>query len=263
MAERLSTGLRNYKLGGGSDREAFKDFIRKIYSGPAPASADDAVTGVLLAIVSKASGAVLTTNYSTPSRWSITIPGTHAAGTYKVTITIDATAYTVTYDTEEVGAEGHASNDDIARGLARKINHSLSGCPQVFAIAEGANSKLYVQSKIPGIDLAIVDGGGTVTITTFTEIAVETAANTIRFAKPSNGAMSKNTDVWSGLILVSGVAGYFRDVQQVDDSTSSSTALRYQGSVSTSGAELNLSSISLVAGTTLTIDTYSVSQPAE
>jgi len=258
--ERLSTGLRNYILQEGSFREAFKDCKIQAYSGTAPASADDAYTGVLLLTLTKASGALLSTAYGVPSRWSITIPGTHASGTYKVSVTYGTTAYVCTYDTEATGAEGHGSNDDIARGLARKI---VDECPHVFAIAEGANSKLYVQSKIPGINLAIVDGGGTVTIVTFAEILAETAVNSLQFGIAASGAMAKTSDVWSGVVAVSGVVGYFRIVRPNDDGTLSTTQVRAQGNAATSGAELGFSNTSLVAGETHTADNYSISLPAE
>ena len=49
MALKYSTGLRNFLLGEGSLRKAFEDGQLLIYSGAAPANADDAPLGVLLA----------------------------------------------------------------------------------------------------------------------------------------------------------------------------------------------------------------------
>ena len=49
MALSLSTGLRQFLTGEGSLRKAFEDGILNIYSGAAPANADAAPTGVLLA----------------------------------------------------------------------------------------------------------------------------------------------------------------------------------------------------------------------
>ena len=131
MTERLSTGMRNKILS--MKREIMDDFVRKIYTGTAPTDADDAATGTLLVTISKSSGTVDSNERSIPGRWSVTIPGTHAAGTYAVSITTadSVTATTCTYDTSD--PEGHASNDAIAKGLARKIRE---GCSQVFAIAE-------------------------------------------------------------------------------------------------------------------------------
>lgn len=263
MAEKLSTYLRNYILGGGSYREAFKDSVMLVYTGTPPDDADDAASGTQLAVISSSGGAVLSTTYSVPSTWSVTIPGAHVSGTYILTVTSETTAYTCSFDTEATGSEGHASNDTIARGLAREVvNH----CPQVFAIAEGANSKLYIQSRVPGINLAVADGGGTVTIVTFAEIIAETAANTVRFTIPSSGSMGKDALVWSDTVLVTGVAGYFRIVTPVDLAQAADTTFLYprlQGSISTSGAELNLSNTSLTAAATLTIDNYTIGQPAE
>lgn len=263
MAEKLSIAARNMILGGMSIREIFKDCVMLIYTGTAPDDADDAYTGTQLAVISKSGGAVSANEYSVPSRWSVTIPGAHVAGTYILTITIDSTDYTCTYNTDSTESEGHASNDDIARGLARKV---VDGCTQVFAIAEGANSKLYIQARIPGIDLAIVDGGGTITIVTLSEILAETAADTIRFGLPASGSVAKDTSTWSDTALATGVAGYFRiartnDLSQVEDTTS--IYPRLQGSISTSGAELNLSNTSFTLGDTITITSYNIGQPAE
>ena len=56
MALKYSTGLRNFLVGEGSLRKAFEDGVLNIYSGAAPANADEAPTGVLLAKITKASG---------------------------------------------------------------------------------------------------------------------------------------------------------------------------------------------------------------
>jgi hypothetical protein len=53
---KLSTGLRNQLLASNSLKTIFAASFIKIYSGSAPASADDAVTGTLLCTISIASG---------------------------------------------------------------------------------------------------------------------------------------------------------------------------------------------------------------
>jgi hypothetical protein len=58
MALKYSTGLRNFLVGEGSLRKVFEDAVLNLYSGAAPATADDAPLGVLLAKITKASGAV-------------------------------------------------------------------------------------------------------------------------------------------------------------------------------------------------------------
>ena len=259
MAERISTGARNWILA--LKRELFNDCVMKIYSGTSPASADDETSGTRLVTISKSSASVSTTERSTPGRWSVTIPGTHAEGTYAVNITTadSATATTCTYTTAD--PEGHADNNAIAKGLAREINE---GCHQVFAIAEGANSKLYIQERVGGLDISTVaDGGGTITITTFTEIEVAARCDALCFGLPASGSMSKSSDTWSGTVDTSGTAGYFRIVRPDDDGTESTTQKRLQGTISTSGSELNMSNTSLTATQPHTVDDYSLTEPAE
>lgn len=259
MAERISTGMRDAILA--MKREILDDCVMKIYTGTAPTDADDAKDGTLLVTVTKSSGTVDSNERSTPGRWSVTIPGTHAEGTYAVSITTadSVTPVVCTYNTTD--PEGHADNNVIAKGLARKIRE---GCPQVFAIAEGANSKLYIQGRIGGLDIsAVANGSGTVTIVTFDEIEVAARCDALYFAVPASGSMSKATDTWSGLIGTGGVAGYFRIVRPDDDGLLSTTQKRLQGTISTSGAELNMGNTSLTATETHTVTTYSLTEPAE
>lgn len=57
MTIRLSTGLRNGMLDSTGMKEAFTNGVLYLYSGAQPASADNAVTGTLLVIISKDAGA--------------------------------------------------------------------------------------------------------------------------------------------------------------------------------------------------------------
>jgi hypothetical protein len=58
MALKYSTGLRNFLAGDGSLRKAFEDAVPNIHSRAAPSNADDAPLRVLLAKITKTSGAV-------------------------------------------------------------------------------------------------------------------------------------------------------------------------------------------------------------
>lgn len=69
------------------------------------------------------------------------------------------------------------------------------------------------------------------------------------------GSIPKNpSEVWSGVVLATGTATYFRYVSPTDDGTLSTTALRIQGVCATAGADLNMSSVNLTAGATQTVD---------
>jgi hypothetical protein len=91
--------------------------------------------------------------------------------------------------------------------------------------------------------------------------------NGLRFEASSGGTMAKRiTDVWSGLNSASGNAGWFRQYGSVADShalDSTGTAIRMDGAIATSGAELNLNNTALVAGATTTIATWGMTIPAQ
>ncbi len=77
-----------------------------------------------------------------------------------------------------------------------------------------------------------------------------------------SGVLSKNADIWSGVAGATGTASYFRLVVNTDTGVLSTTEIRMQGTVGTSGADINMSSVSIVSGATQTIDTWDLTMPA-
>ena len=253
MALKYSTALRQFRTMGGSLRKGFEDAILNIYSGTAPDTADMAPTGSLLAKITKASGAVVLGARSTPKRYKVNI-GTHADGTtFKLNVTVDGvgpTAYTYT-NTPDLDADG------VAKGLALLIND----IPQLVAIAEGGNGNLYIQGDIAGLDFTIADGGGTGTLTV-TSVEAAARANTLQLGLPVLGVISKNSDVWSGLGLAALTPGYFRLVTSSDTGALSTTEIRIQGIISTSGADMDISNMNIAIGATQTVDNFDLTEPA-
>jgi len=87
-------------------------------------------------------------------------------------------------------------------------------------------------------------------------------ANGLTFATATGGAVSK-TGVWSMNGVATGVAGWFRlKGNATDDGSASTTLPRMDGSVATSGADMNLSNLSITAGAPTTIDAFTWTQPA-
>lgn len=83
-------------------------------------------------------------------------------------------------------------------------------------------------------------------------------------AAAANGVLAKSAEVWSGAIVATGVAGYYRFAAAGDTGAASTTEERIQGSVGLAGADLNLTSTSLTTNASLTaqtIDYYVVSLP--
>jgi hypothetical protein len=81
-------------------------------------------------------------------------------------------------------------------------------------------------------------------------------------AVATNGACTKANEVWSGINLLSGTATYWRFILPGDTGGASTTAKRLQGLASTSGSELVMTSINLVAAAPQNVDFFSVGLPA-
>ncbi len=81
-------------------------------------------------------------------------------------------------------------------------------------------------------------------------------------ASAVSGVLSKDANVWSGVASATGTASYFRLVVNTDTGVLSTTEIRMQGTVGTSGADINMSSVSIVSGATQTIDTWDLTMPA-
>lgn len=79
----------------------------------------------------------------------------------------------------------------------------------------------------------------------------------------ASGVLSKSTNTWDGVAVATGTAGYFRYCASTSDAGGTSTTeVRIQGAVSTSGAELNMSSTTITSAATTTIDTFDITMPA-
>jgi hypothetical protein len=86
----------------------------------------------------------------------------------------------------------------------------------------------------------------------------------IAFGTAGTGALPKAASVWSGTIGVTGVAGWFRlyGTAGTASGTNGTANVTIDGNVGVSGSDLVLSHSSLVAGATLTIDTFTLEVPA-
>jgi hypothetical protein len=96
--------------------------------------------------------------------------------------------------------------------------------------------------------------------------AVSNLTNGLDFAAASAGAMTKSlSETWQFVGIADGTAGWFRHVSGVAaDSLTTDTNVypRIDGRISTSGAEMGMSNLSVVTGATSTIDTYSIAFPS-
>lgn len=79
----------------------------------------------------------------------------------------------------------------------------------------------------------------------------------------TDGVIAKNgTEVWGATGLANGTAGYYRLVTSSDDgTTTSTTAVRVDGVIATSGGDMNMSSTTIAIGAPLLINTATFTIP--
>ena len=251
MTLRLSTGLRNKMLGmqgevaaqiaedtytsnlafvdgGGSDDTITDDGSNFITAGFAP--------GQLIFVY----GATTAGN-NTAFASGVALTGV-AAGTLSFATGTVNTAEAFAATTRIVACKGGSIRDVMMDGVLR----------------------IYSGSQPATADTAVA---GTLLL----EISVSAGAfvagafdNGLEFGDAASGAIAKaSAETWQDTGIASGTAGWFRFVGNATDAGAASTTLpRIDGSVGTSGADLNMSSTSITSGATYTIDTFQLTLPA-
>ena len=261
MALRISTGLRDFMLERGSFKRALQNGKLKIYSGSQPTSPNDAPNGTLLCTISLASGAI--TN-------EVLAEGSVALNTGSTFTTFDS----ITVDSRDIMSGAVAWDTDLDTSLQAvvdNINDNIANPDFIASYSAGADKITITALPGTGTELngdvvASASTGGDATWTDVnigTETAGVAAANGLPFGDAASGQLVKGSGVWSGAAGASGTAGWFRFEGSVDDDDSSSTTLiRLDGNIGTTGADLNVSSTTITSGATTTIDTFNVTLPA-
>jgi hypothetical protein len=258
MTLRLSSGLRNHLLNGGSMKQAFSGGKLKIYSGSQPSTADAAPTGTLLATITDASGSH---TQEVRAQGTVTLSGTTSGSITACTVnSLSVLGETVPYNT---------SFTQTAADLAEAINEYPS-VPKISASSSGAvvtlTAPLGVGAGANGwvVDSTCVTMTGT-DVNMGTTTSGVTAVNGLKFDKGTAGEMDKlDSQTWSGVAGVTGTAGWFRFEGPVADSgalDSTESQIRMDGAISTSGAQLNMSSTSITASATQTITSFPITLP--
>jgi hypothetical protein len=263
MAQLYSTCLVNLLTGGRTLRSILDNFVIRILSGAAPASADAAETGTLLCILSNASGAVGATALPLMDDWFFTIPGMGptAGKSVKVAISVDGVNATYTYGI--TGTDGSTGGTAPALDrIANMINQALIPI-DAMGFSGPNDSVVVVRPQLRGLGMTLADGGGDDAITP-THRQTATRPNSLQFGPPVAGLISKlAADSITGLNVATGVAGYFRIVLPGDTAALDSVfnQVRIQGSVGTSGADMNFDSVQFNSGATSTLTGLSLQEP--
>lgn len=148
----------------------------------------------------------------------------------------------------------------FSSGLNTKLLDTGS-LKSIFETGNGGHIRIF--SGTPPATADAAETGTLLCKITVSSIATGASGSTLTFdVNAALGVLTKNTDAWSGLNLASGVATHYRHVATGDTGAASTTEPRMQGAVAVVGAELNLSSTTLVGGATQTINYCSITLPA-
>ena len=86
--------------------------------------------------------------------------------------------------------------------------------------------------------------------------------NGLNLGASVSGVIGKRSgETWSGLGLVNGTAGWFRFYANDATTGASTTAVRLDGSIATTGAQMNMSNTTITASGTTTIGTVAITDP--
>lgn len=119
--------------------------------------------------------------------------------------------------------------------------------------------KIFGGSTIPGSADDALPVGATLLAT----ISLDDTGNGLSFANPAGGQVTKSTsEVWSGSIIASGTATFFRMEDSADAGAASAAAIRIQGTIGLDGADMNFGTTALVAGNVRQINVFVISVSA-
>lgn len=119
---------------------------------------------------------------------------------------------------------------------------------------------IYAGTPPATADTAI-DGGQHTLLCKITVDAVTDAGISFDTTSTSGSIPKAPGEVWRGINIDSGVATFYRHVGSADTGVLSTTEPRLQGSISTAGAEMNLSNTTLTISSEQKIDYYLVNLP--
>lgn len=127
------------------------------------------------------------------------------------------------------------------------------------ALADGF---IHIYSCAVGDIPASADDAITASHTKLLTVYGDGTATGLNLGTASDGVIGKDAgEAWSGTILATGNAVFFRFVAAGDTAAASTTEERLQGRVGLAGAELNLSAVNLTAGNTQAINFLAISLP--
>lgn len=256
MAFKVSKALRNAMLEGQSFKTAMSNCTVKWYTGAQPATAEAAPTGTLLVTLSDGSGAL---TREVQSLGSVDLTGGGSGSVDTITV-------------NSIEIMGSATNFITslaltAAAVVTKINNNPKN--HLFEAFVSATDVINIRAKR---GLGTLPNGWVVasTVTTITKTDANMASgvlavNGLNWGDSAASIVSKlTTQTWSGVAAASGAGSWFRIEASVADAggvDSDESIYRVDGSIATSGAEINMGSTAVTSGLTYTLDSFTVTFP--
>jgi hypothetical protein len=256
MSWKVSKAVRNHMLEFGDLKHTLSNCFIKWYTGAQPANGEAAPTGTLLVTLSLSSGAI---TREVLSVGSVDLTGGGAGS-------VD----TITVNGIEIMGSSTPFNTSLAvtaADVSRKINDNPRN--YLFTTDVTATDQINIRAK-PG--MGTLPNGWVVasTVTTITKVDSNMAGgvspiNGLNWGDSAAGVLAKLiTQVWSGVAVATGTAGWFRIEASVSDAggvDSTESIFRADGTIATSGGEINMGSTSITTGLTYTLDTFTITLP--
>lgn len=251
---RLSTGARN----GMANNRGFASMFNRgsvgIYTGSQPASADAAVTGTLLGVITSSSGAL---TKETRAIGTITVAG--SAGSIN----------TVTVGGLNIIPDGVVPFNTSANQTASDLCDAINRMGMFEATVSGAVVTIKGRPGSGAITPVIATTVTTLTATGSTMSGGVTPVNGLIFGAEVAGVIAKLTSqVWSCTGLAVGTAGWFRLFSS--DTADTGAALsgapwypRLDGVCGVGSGDMSMSTLSFAISSPVTADQFQWTQPAQ
>lgn len=248
MTLRFSTGARNAQASTLGLQGAFNRGYMEVYTGAQPVSADAAVTGTLLGLVSNNSGALT--------------KETRAAGTITITAAAGGSINSITVGGLNIIPDGAITvSGDTTSTLAAKLADAINRNGMMEATV---STNVVTVRPRPGAGAVVATIAGSLTTVTATYVAVGTTVagvapvNGLILLPPVAGVISKSADVWSMLGLAVGNAGWFRlkCSDQADAGAASTVFPRIDGTCGVGSGDAQFSSLAVSVGSPHTVDIF-------
>lgn len=257
MTLRLSTGARSGIANGYGFARMFNRGSIKIFSGSQPATADAAESGTLLGLVTASSGAL---TKETRATGSITLTG-GASGSVN----------TVTVGGLNIIPDGAVNFNTSLNQTASDLCDAINRNGMMEASVSGA---VVTLKGTPGTGVTTAAVSSTLTTITTTHVNMGSGVtgiapvNGLIWGAVASGVIAKlSTQTWSFAGVATGTAGWFRfySSDTADTGAVISAAPYYprlDGSCGVGSGDLQLSTLSIVTASPDTINTFSMTFPA-